>query len=315
MAERGTPTTSARAECCRHTRPGFGSGGRTCHSSESRFWFAIVLVDVAHSLTHSPHAELQPDRSKRHPGKQSFAESTHGGGTSESLGGMSVLVPSPTPYPAPTPTPVSTSALPCGVGVIRQARMNEARTSAAPYDKEDKGEKGEKRAAESKVEQQPVKRACDQCHSRKVKASRHANWWSFLSIVRTLTQRSVTDMNRVDDAQRSRCCVHISTRPSRGARRRSEANKLLADTRIEADEGLQAQTTTEVTCCRAQQRSRSISALSTGRPTLRPWAYLVLHPSRHWAPIFVIGLNKRARTIHNHSVLPPSRRSPNLVEP
>jgi rubredoxin len=54
--------------------------------------------------------------------------------------------------------------------------MNEARSSAAPYDKEEKGEKGEKRAAESKVEQQPVKRACDQCHSRKVKVSGHASW-------------------------------------------------------------------------------------------------------------------------------------------
>jgi hypothetical protein len=122
-------------------------------------------------------------------------------------------------------------------------------------------------------------------------------------------------MNRVDDAQRSRCCAHISTRPSRGARPRSEASKLLAMTWIEADEGLQAQATTKVTCCRAQQRSRSISALSAGCSTLRPRQYLVLYPSGYWAPIFVIGLDKRARTVRKPSNFPPSGQFSIIIEP
>jgi hypothetical protein len=84
---------------------------------------------------------------------------------------------------------------------------------------------------------------------------------------------------------------------------------------IEADEGLQAQATTKVTCCRAQQRSRSISALSAGCSTLRPRQYLVLYPSGYWAPIFVIGLDKRARTVRKPSNFPPSGQFSIIIEP
>jgi hypothetical protein len=69
---------------------------------------------------------------------------------------------------------------------------------------------------------------------------------------------------------------------------------MLVTTRIEADEGLQAQATTSVTCCRCQRRSRSITALSVDRSTLQPWPYLVLHSSCHWALIFIIDFSKRA---------------------
>jgi hypothetical protein len=84
--------------------------------------------------------------------------------------------------------------------VFRTTRMPEARMSA-PYSKSE-----------------PVKRACDQCHSRKVKASRllgdESCSYAHVS--------SAMASSRAEDAQRCPCYAPISTLQNPEAHHRSE---------------------------------------------------------------------------------------------